>query len=258
MKLCVLGSGSGGNSIYIDSNGAGIIIDQGFSFKSLAERMNSRGLDVSRITAILVSHEHGDHISGVGITARKLSIPVYATGGTLESGRSLFRGGETLNRVTGGVSVRIGPFEILPFSVSHDAAEPVQYVICTRKKRIAVATDLGFVSHLVHECLKTANLVVLEANHDVEMLRNGSYTWPLKQRIMSRTGHLSNRNAAEILFNLSNAGRGPDIVLAHLSEENNRPELAEREVRELFERHDKKIKSLVIAAQNEATPVITI
>ena len=147
--------------------------------------------------------------------------------------------------------------EIQPFSISHDASDPVQYCILSGKKKITIATDIGFVSTLVAQRIKDSDLLVIEANHDMEMLINGSYSWELKQRIKGRTGHLSNRNAADIIFNISKNG-SPKIVLAHISEENNRPDIAEKTVRELFKKYDKKLGFLLAASQKEPTPILEI
>ena len=161
MKLCLLGSGSKGNSTYIESRGKAIIIDQGFSHIEVEKRLESRGLDEKKIKGILLTHEHGDHIKGVGITARKLDIPVYATSGTFEKRKNIFNGQEKLVTIERGEKFTIGPFEILPFSVSHDAMDPVQFCVHSGKKKIAVATDMGFVSTLVRHCLKDSDMVVI-------------------------------------------------------------------------------------------------
>jgi len=258
VRICLLGSASKGNALYIEHRGEAILIDQGFSLRELKSRFESRSLDISRITGIIVTHEHSDHINGVGIAARSLGIPVYGTPGTLTVKKNIFNGGERIVPIESGEPFKVGPFEILPYKVSHDAADPVQYVIRSGRRKIAVATDLGFVSKLVEECLRDSEFVVLEANHDVDMLKKGPYPWELKQRIMSRVGHLSNRNAAEILFNISSTRKTPQIILAHLSEENNLPELAEKEVRDLFERFDRDLKHLAVALQDVPTDVFDI
>jgi len=242
----------------IESHGAALLIDQGFSHKQLDRRLTIRGIDPSLITAILVTHEHDDHIRGVGITARKLGIPVYATSGTLKRRNSVFNGSETLCPIESGEPFALGPFEILPYRVSHDAEDPVQYCIRSGKKKITIATDLGFVSTLVEQCLRDSDLVVVEANHDVDMLKKGPYPWHLKQRIMSKVGHLSNTNAADIIFNISLNRKKLKIILAHLSEENNRPDIAERTVRELFERFDRPLGHLCIALQEEPSDIIDV
>jgi len=258
VRICLLGSGSKGNSMIIESRGVALLIDQGFSHKQLDKRFEIRGLDPSMITAILVTHEHDDHIRGVGVTARKLGVPVYATPGTLKRRNSVFNGSEKIHPIESGEPFVVGPFEILPYRVSHDAEDPVQYCIRSGKKKIAVATDLGFVSNLVEQCLRDSDLVVVEANHDVDMLKKGSYPWHLKQRIMSRVGHLSNTNAADIIFNISLQKKKMKIILAHLSEENNRPDIAERTVRDLFERFDRPLGPLCIALQEEPSDIIDV
>ncbi len=257
MKICILASGSGGNSIYVESRGTALIIDQGIPHRQLRQRMALRGIDEKKIKGIIVTHEHNDHISGVGITSRKLGVPIYSTEKSLRKIASKLNGSEQVIPIEGGVLFTIDPMEILPFSVSHDAEDPIQFCITSGRKKIAVATDLGFVSFLVAERLKDCDLVVIEANYDVEMLKNGPYPWELKKRIESKKGHLSNRNAAETVFNLMKNGK-PKVILAHLSEENNHPDVAEKTVCELFEKYDKKIGFLLTASQNEPTPVIEI
>jgi len=257
VNICVLGSGSKGNCIYVENRGVAVLIDQGFSHKQVRERLVSRGLDESKIKAVLLTHEHEDHIKGVGITARKLDIPVYGTQGSLDAKMKLFNGDEQLIPIEGGTSFKIGTMEFVPFSVSHDAADPVQFCILAGRKKASIATDLGFVSTLVEQRIKDSDLVIIEANHDLEMLKNGSYPWELKQRIMGKKGHLSNRNAADILFNLSQSGKSRS-VLAHISEENNTSELAEKEVRELFAKFDRRIRTLITASQKEATDIIEV
>lgn len=256
MKVCLLGSGSRGNSIYVEYRGTAILIDQGFPHKTIEERLASRGMDSTKVKALFISHEHTDHINGAGVTARKLDIPVYGTIKTLEAKRSrIFPGNEVLVPVESGEEIAIGQLRIQPYSVSHDGADPVQYCVTAGARKLAVATDLGFASTLVIERLKDADIVAVESNHDVEMLKKGPYPWQLKQRIMSRTGHLSNRNAAELIFNLAQ-NRRQKVVLAHLSEENNTPDLAVREIRELFARFDHRLHDLVVACQDEATVII--
>jgi len=257
VKICLLASGSKGNSIYVESRNTALIIDQGISHKELEKRMVLRGIDSKKIKGILVTHEHFDHITGVGITSRYLGVPIYATSGSLIKMEKILNGNEKLIPIESGVSFTIGPMEIHPFSISHDALDPVQYCILSGSKKITIVTDLGFVSTLVAQRIKDSDLLVIEANHDMEMLINGSYSWELKQRIKGRTGHLSNRNAADIIFNISKNG-SPKIVLAHISEENNRPDIAEKTVRELFEKYDKKLGFLLAASQKEPTPILEI
>lgn len=258
MKICVLGSGSKGNAVYIESKGKAILIDQGFSHKEMDKRLNMRGLDPGKIIAILITHEHEDHIRGVGISARKLRLPVYGTAGSLTTKKNIFNGGEDRITIESGDPFTLGPFDILPFQVSHDAKEPCQYSVSSGSSKISIATDLGFVSTLVEQCISGSQLVVIEANHDVEMLKTGPYPWELKQRVMSRIGHLSNRNAAEIIYNISSGKGTPQVILAHLSGENNTAKKAEAAVRELFEKFDRKLNRLVIAPQHEPTEIFEL
>ncbi len=257
MKICILASGSSGNSIYVESHGIALLIDQGISNKEFISRMSARGLDEKKIKGILVSHEHNDHISGVGVTSRELGVPIYLTSGTLKKMGKILNGDEQINTIEGGVSFKIGSMEIQPYSVSHDALDPVQFCIMSGRKKVAVATDLGFVSTLVTQRIKGSDLLVIESNYDSEMLSKSSYSWELKQRINGRRGHLSNRNAADIIFNVTQNGT-PMIVLAHLSEENNSADIAEKTVRELFEKYDKKLGFLLAASQNEPTQILEI
>jgi len=257
VKLCVLASGSKGNSTYVESHGAALIIDQGITHRKLVTRLNERGLDPGKVKAILVSHEHSDHVNGVGVTSRALGVPIYATAGSHANIRDLLNGNETLVTIESGVPFSVGPLEVHPFSVPHDASEPVQYCIRSGAKKIAIATDIGFASTLVVERIRDANILVIESNYDVDMLKKGSYPWQLKQRIMGKTGHLSNRNTSELLFNIIRDG-STKIVLAHLSEENNDPVIALRTIQELFDKYERSIGCLIAASQHEATPVIEV
>jgi phosphoribosyl 1,2-cyclic phosphodiesterase len=241
--------------MYVESHGAALLVDQGITHRKLVTRLKERDLDPGKVRAILVSHEHSDHVSGVGVTSRALGVPIYATAGSHANMQNLLDGTETVVIIESGVPFSIGPLEVHPFSVPHDATEPVQYCIRSGAKKIAIATDIGFASTLVVERIKDADILVIEANYDVEMLKKGSYPWQLKQRIMGKTGHLSNRNTSELLFNIIRDG-STKIVLAHLSEENNHPEIAIRTVQELFDKYERSIGCLIAASQYEATPVL--
>lgn len=256
MKICVLASGSRGNSIYLECNGCAIIVDQGLAHRTFLARMAERGLDPGLVRGILVSHEHGDHIGGVGVTSRSLGIPIYATAGSFSRMEGILHGTEPLVTVESGTPFSLGPFEIQPFAVPHDALEPVQYAVCSGRKKVSIATDIGFASTLVIERIRESDLLVLESNYDQDMLLKSSYTWQLKQRIMGKTGHLSNRNASELVFNLCN--RTTRVILAHLSEENNHPDIAERTFRELFEKYERPIDLLAVASQHTPTPVFEL
>ena len=225
MKVCVLASGSSGNSIYVEQNGTALLIDAGMSGKRIEERLRAVGAEADRLRAIVVTHEHADHIQGVGVLARRYRIPVWLTEGTLKASRGIFKGREPIRLFQNDEAFAVGDLHFQPFSLSHDAADPVNFSVSAGDSRLAVATDTGTVTHLVRERLRGSDLVVIESNHDPDMLMNGPYPWHLKQRINGNQGHLANGRAAETLKGLAEEGL-KQAVLAHLSEQNNRPELA--------------------------------
>jgi len=229
VHLCVLASGSSGNAIYVAEKNTAILVDVGLSGKEIERRLSTIGADGEHLSAIVVTHEHTDHVSGVGILARRFGLPIYANAATFDPMKRLLRGKERVEIFEQGTAFPIGELNIHPFSVSHDAADPSGFVIANGSCSVGIATDLGCVTHLVRERLRGTDLVVLESNHDTQMLWEGSYPWELKQRIRGRFGLLSNEDAASLMRELAREGlrRG---VLAHLSQENNRPELARESV----------------------------
>jgi len=223
----VLASGSKGNCTVIEGSAGTILIDAGLSAKELLGRMAVAGVDPDTIDAVLVTHEHGDHIRGLDVIARKLDIPVYATEGTLREFLEHRRTSQKpLRHDTCRYNERfsVGNFLIEPFATSHDAAEPCGYIVSEGSTRIGYCTDTGILSSPMLELLRPCDGIVLESNHCPEMLANGPYPESLKRRIRSKHGHLSNNAAAEGL-----RGFGKDVplvILAHLSEINNTPEKA--------------------------------
>ena len=225
MRFASLGSGSEGNGLVVESGGTRILIDCGFGVRDTKKRLARLGLAPSALDAILVTHEHADHIGGVPAFAAKYDIPVWATFGTLTVVSERFEG---MSRVYGFDShdrFAIGALEIHPVTVPHDAREPVQYVIGDGSRRLGVLTDIGMSTAHVEACLSGCDALVLECNHDLAMLANGDYPLSLKQRIASRFGHLHNEAAAEILARIDTS-RLVHIIAAHLSRENNTPALA--------------------------------
>ncbi len=253
MRLAVLASGSRGNAVAVEHDGEVILVDAGLSGKQHAARMAGSGLRGTRPVALLLSHEHSDHVSGAGVVARRYGVPVFGTEGTLSA---VWR---KLGRVPGtqvlpcGTTEEIGPFEVTSFSLPHDAADPSGYVIACGGVSVGIATDLGCAGPLLVASLRRCAALVLEFNHDEDMLWGGSYPWPLKQRIASSTGHLSNDAASELLASVA----GDDLsvcVLAHLSQENNRPDLAETASRRVAPR-----RTLVMAGmQDEPLEAVTV
>ncbi len=223
MRVLVLASGSSGNAAVIEAEGVRVLLDCGLSLRQLSRRLAAVGLDLGSLNAILVTHEHSDHISGLGTLLRRHPLPLLATAGTL-SAVELPDGAE-VHVVRSGQPVKVGPLRLLPVGTSHDAKEPVAVMAATARCRVGFVTDTGVVTELLLERLAGCNGLFLEANHDLDMLRWGPYPWPLKQRIASRIGHLSNAQAQAAVERLAH-GDLRVVVAMHLSQENNRPELA--------------------------------
>ncbi len=222
-RLCPLFSGSSGNSYYIGSRSVGLLLDAGRSARQLGKMLEHCGIDPSAIQGILITHEHSDHIAGVRVFAKKYGIPVFASQGTLLAMQSSLEGVESWVLED---SFHLAGMEITPFSTPHDSAQSLGFRIRTEDGReFALATDLGVVTDCVKEHLMGAEFVVVESNHDKEMLRNGGYPAYLKRRILSGRGHLSNGDCAGFLPELARNGT-KRFLLAHLSRENNTPALA--------------------------------
>ena len=227
-RYCPLFSGSDGNSTYIGNADAGILIDAGVSAKRLETALTERGIDPRRLAAIFVTHEHGDHVRGIRVFANRYGLPVYATAGTLEGMECERRVDvHTLCReMAPGSSVTAGGCLVRSFPTPHDSRQSCGYRITTPDGReVAIATDMGHMSSAVRAAITGCDLVHIESNHDVEMLRHGAYPDFLKQRILAATGHLANVSCAAELPALAQHGASR-FVLAHLSKENNRPALA--------------------------------
>ncbi|MBN1433733.1 MBL fold metallo-hydrolase [Candidatus Fermentibacterales bacterium] len=225
MRLFVLASGSAGNCMVIEQEGCFVVVDSGLSYRCFRERLSAAGFCGGVPAGILLSHEHSDHSRGIGVLARKLGVPVYATPGTIEAMADVVGRGVDFVPARNGSWFEAGPFGVGPFSLPHDASDPSGYVIEAAGSRIGIATDLGSSGDLSRSALSGCDAVVLEFNHDEDMLWSGGYPWPLKQRIASATGHLSNAAAAELLGRVLH-GNLRHVVLAHLSQENNTPGLA--------------------------------
>ena len=225
MRFASLGSGSEGNGLVVESGGTRIMIDCGFGVRDTKQRLGRLGLEPSSLDAILVTHEHADHIGGVPGFAAKYDIPVWATFGTLAVVSERFEGMQRVYGFDSHERFAIGALEIQPVTVPHDAREPVQYVVGDGSHRLGVLTDIGMSTAHVESCLSGCDALVLECNHDLSMLARGDYPFSLKQRIASRFGHLHNEAAAEILGRIDTS-RLVHIIAAHLSRENNTPELA--------------------------------
>ncbi len=227
IKFCSLYSGSSGNSLFIGTERTKILIDAGLSGKRILEALCSIGENPAELSAILISHEHVDHVRGAGIVSRKQNVPIYANESTWNAMENGLGPVKLENRVafTTGEEFEIGDICVRPFSIPHDAAEPVGYNFFVQGKRITTATDIGHMNRELLSYIEGNDLLLLESNHDIEMLKVGPYPWPLKKRILGDHGHLSNENCAKVIAYLAERGTRR-FILGHLSQENNFPELA--------------------------------
>lgn len=234
LRLCILGSSSRGNSVYVASERTSVLIDVGLSAKQTKLRLGKIGVSIDDIDAICLSHEHSDHVNGLRVLMKSARAELYANSGTANAvGR--IKGNQDLrwNIFATGSRFTLGDLEILPFSLSHDAYEPVGYTISSGGEKVGVATDLGMMTTLARERLSGCRALVLEANHDEQLVAASRRPWHLKQRIMGRQGHLSNRSCTEAVVECA----GVDlkrVYLAHLSAECNRAMLAKQVVGDML------------------------
>lgn len=229
MRLCSIASGSSGNCIYVGSENTHLLVDTGISKKRIEEGLHSLAIKGEELSGILVTHEHADHIQGLGVFSRKYEIPIFATAGTIRGIRDY----KSLGKMPEGLyhevhtddAFLIGDITVHPFAISHDANEPSGYRFEQGEKRVAVATDLGKYDEYTVENLRNLNAVLLESNHDLHMLEVGPYPYYLKQRVMGERGHLSNELSGRLLCDILH-GDLQNVMLGHLSKENNYAELA--------------------------------
>ena len=265
MRLCSIASGSSGNCIYVGTDTTHVLVDVGISRKRTEEGLNSLGICPGELDAIFVTHEHSDHISGLGVFSRKYNVPIYATPKTLDA----IRGCRSLGAIDDGLfqtvkadeSFTIKDMTVNPMRISHDAAEPVAYRFSYGKQKIGVITDLGTYNDYTIESLRGMDALLLEANHDVNMLQVGPYPYPLKQRILGDRGHLSNENSGRLLSRLLH-DKLQYIVLGHLSKENNYEALAYETVAAEVTAGDNPFHSsdfhLSVAKRSEVSPLIEV
>lgn len=265
MRLCSIASGSSGNCIYVGSEATHLLVDVGISGKRTENGLHELGLTGRDIDGILITHEHADHIQGLGVIARKYEIPIYATAGTIKAMKSCSSLGnveESLYReVQEDRKLTIKDLTINPMHISHDAAQPVGYRISYGSRRVAVCTDLGVYNDYTVECLKGMDALLLEANHDVNMLQVGPYPYYLKQRILGDRGHLSNENSGRLFGRILHDGLCT-ILLGHLSKENNLPELAYESVRLEINLGDNPYQAkdfdIRVARRSDLTPAVVL
>jgi len=254
LKICVLGSGSSGNAIYIEARQTKILVDAGLSARTLVERLRRISEKPENLQAIVISHEHHDHIKGAGTLAHKYHLPIYMNQETLKASNGLLSQGEEIREFSTGKSFKIGDILLEPFSLPHDAADPVGFALYSGNLKVGITLDFGYPTHLIRERMKGADMVILESNHDVSMLMMGPYPWKLKQRIRSKMGHLSNDDSSLLLRDLLH-DKLTHVVLAHLSQTNNHPEIALMTAKEVVENCQ---VDLSVASQDEVGKIIEL
>ena len=253
VKFTILGSGSDGNCAYLETDEARILVDAGFSPRQIRQRLASIGRAPENLTAILITHEHSDHVSGLVGIAQKLNIPIYCNRATKEAFEFQLEARFNCNLFETGASFEIADLLVDTFAVPHDAQDPVGFLLHTGAGNFGFVTDLGHMTKLVIERARIANILVLESNHDVKMLQDcPRRPWSLKQRILSRHGHLSNDAAAEAVAQIISAGL-KHLYLAHLSRECNRPELARRVMNERLQQIGATHVQLELTSQDAPT-----
>jgi len=257
VKVCILGSGSSGNATLVAANGTSVLVDAGLSCRQIARRMDAIGADPGALDAVFITHEHGDHVAGLATLLKRFGPTVHATEATVNAAGPFLDGYAQVRHIEAGVSCTCGSLDVHPFSVTHDAADAVGYVISDGDVSVGIATDLGFASAIVKHRLRGCHIVVVEANHDPRMLRAGSYPWHIKRRIAGRHGHLSNTDCAMLVAEIVPDGTRC-VVLAHISEENNRPELAVRAVEDELASRGLRDVHVLTAPRSEPTPVISV
>lgn len=265
MRLCSIASGSSGNCIYVGSDTTHLLVDVGISGKRTTEGLHRLGVKAEELDGIFITHEHADHISGLGVMARKYGIPIYGTKGTLTAIRNSGQLGKIedslFQEIEADTKIVVKDITVNPMRTSHDAAEPVAYRISQGRQRLGILTDLGCYNDYTVECLKGMNALLIEANHDVNMLQVGPYPYYLKKRILGERGHLSNELSGQLLSKVLN-DKLQTIILGHLSKENNLPELAYETVRVEIAMADNQYRAndfpIRVANRSEVSEIIEI
>lgn len=236
IRFCVLGSGSTGNAMVVAADEGKVLIDAGLSARKVEQLLKERGMSPQELDAILVTHEHADHIKGLGAIARKYDLPIYANEKTWEAlDKQIGEIAEANKCVMQTGEIReFGSLQVESYGISHDAAEPVGYCFYHEEEKLSLATDLGYMSSKVKEKIQDSDVLILESNHDIEMLRMGRYPWNIKRRILSDVGHLSNEAAGTGLVDVMTA-KTKRVYLAHLSRDHNLMDLARLTVNNMVE-----------------------
>ena len=257
-KICTLASGSSGNAALISSNHTHLLIDAGISVRRINAALKAFELSISDLDALLITHSHSDHVSALATLCKHYTLPVYTSDGTAFALRNRFCGiGPLLHTFSAGEHFDIGDFEIRSFSTAHDAGDSVCYRLDSEDGGAGILTDTGYVTEHAAQTLQGVSFLLLEANHDSETLQNGPYPAYLKQRILGHGGHLSNNDAAAFAVCAAQSG-AKDVLLAHLSQENNTPEMAFQAVRHALDKSGYRQVSLSVAPRCATSAVHTI
>lgn len=236
LRVCVLASGSSGNCIYVASGSTRLLIDAGLSCRQIQSRLEEMEVQLDSLSGVCVTHEHSDHTSALSVLHRREAVPIYGNAGTIEALKGGTRYSDLKwNVFTTGQPFLIGDCIVTPFSVPHDSYDPVGFVVRSGDAQVGIVTDAGMGTVLMRERMKGSNVIVVEANHDEQMLRDAKRPWSLKQRIAGRQGHLSNQQAADLVADIAGPGTST-VFLCHLSSDCNRPKLAMRTVSEALQR----------------------
>ena len=256
VKVSILGSSSKGNCTFIATNKTKLLVDVGFSPRQTAKRLLTIGESLENIDAVVISHEHSDHVNGLVSLLKKYNVVTYVGDATYEAmaEKPLLKKRESI-RV--GESFQLGDLKISPFSIPHDAADPLGFTLEAEGLKISHVTDLGFVTELVRHRMKASDIIILESNHDLELLRLSPYPWVVKQRIMSKHGHLSNESVGKF-FEEHFDGKANYICLAHLSEHNNDPGIARMVAEKALEKKGFNTKNLILASGSSPSPLICL
>ena len=253
LRFSILGSGSSGNAAFVGSDKVRLLVDAGFSCRQLTKRLAAIGESIEGLDGVLVSHEHSDHVAGLSVLARKIGVPIYMTemtAGAMDWGPVR----PHVETFAAGSRISIGDLEIDTFTIPHDAVDPVGFCVRQNGFKLGLVTDLGYVTSSIKRRIQGCDLLVLESNHDLEMLKVGPYPWSVKQRVMSRVGHLSNQAVSDFLA--SDFDRSTrTVVLAHLSGNNNHPEIARMFAEQALSRAGAAGARLLVASQDQPSEV---
>ena len=247
MRISLLASGSRGNALLLSSGRTRILVDAGLSAREVCRRLESIGVAPESIDALLITHEHSDHVRGLGPLARRLRLPVYIHTDVVGILKDVGVPAE-VREFDESLELLIGDLAVRPFPITHDARCPVGFVVDSPQGKLGIATDLGIATRLVAERLRGCRALVLESNHDEDLLRDGPYPWQLKQRVRSKHGHLSNMDSGQLLKTLLWEGLDA-VLLAHLSETNNRPELTRCVAAEILSDQNMCAPRLLVGSQ---------